>query len=114
MMVPKGAREMSRILGAIVLAIVLLLLVTPAGLYAQRGYHSGHSGGVAAVHTPSAPSPVMRPAPVVSAPAFHRPIVRSQRPIVVTQPFGFYRPYGYSPYFYSTPAVASAYVEPAY
>jgi hypothetical protein len=108
---------MSRIPGAIVLAIALLLLVTPAGLYAQRGSHSG--GGAAAghiaVHASTAPSFAPRPAQGFSAPAFHRPIVRPQRPIIVTQPFGFYPSYGYSPYFYSTPAGAPyAYGDPAY
>src|ERR1700719_2288276 len=101
---------MSRILGAILLATVLLLLVTPGGLYAQRGSHGGHGGGVAAVHASPVPPvvarPAPRPAPGFSGPAFHRPIVRPQRPIIVTQPFGFYPSYGYSPYFYSTPAVA--------
>ena len=115
---------MSRIPGAIVLAMVLLLLAMPAGLYAQRG---SRSGGVAAVHSAPVSSFAGRPAPVVSSGGINRPIGnrpigigRPYRPIIVTQPFGYYPyygysygSYGYSPY-YSTPVGVSAYADPAY
>src|ERR1700733_9450953 len=112
MMGEKGAHEMSRISGAIVLAIFLLLPLTTASLYAQRG---SHGGAVASVRASAGSSFAARPAPAFSGGVIHRPIVRP-RPVIVTQPFGFYPSDGYSPYFYSTPVGASAYpyVDPAY
>jgi hypothetical protein len=137
MMAAKGAHYMSRIFGAVVIAVVLLLPATSQDIYAQRGSHTG--GGVTA--RPAAPASAWRANPVVRLPAGtpvvgapfvrqpiigvsgiasagrfpHSPVFRPARPVIVS-PYGFYPSYSpYSPYLYSAPVVdPSMYAQSVY
>src|SRR5205823_2528248 len=107
---------MSRSIGTIVLAMVLLLALTSVDGYAQRGFHRGAAPVVTTAPAAAVPQFVGRPiavarppvvvAPFVSSPvgafgrAPHFPrgngntvIVRQPRTIIIPQPFGIYPSY---------------------